>query len=108
MFSLQNSYISLLPLYFPRSEREEEYAAYQLPEDVGNENGEPVIKERQIRITGKPAYEAQSECFIQSTAVIKIHKRNICINVEHVLLFGYANLLMYKFHQKLLQVYSVS
>jgi len=50
-----------MPQYFPRSEREEEFAAYQLPEDVGNEHGEPIIKERQIRITGKPAYEAQSE-----------------------------------------------
>nr|QSG73581.1 ganglioside-induced differentiation-associated protein 2 [Alvinella pompejana] len=55
----EDVYISLLPLYFPRSEHEEDFAAYQLPDDVGNEDGEPVIKERQIRIMGKPAYEAQ-------------------------------------------------
>jgi len=48
-------YTSLLPLYFPRSRSEEIFAAYHLPYDVGNETGEPVIAERQIRIDPKPA-----------------------------------------------------
>lgn len=47
-------YDHLMPLYFPRSEQEEEYATFYLPEDVGGLNGEPVIPERQIRITVKP------------------------------------------------------
>ena len=43
-----------MPLYFPRTQKEEDFAAYHLPYDVGNEDGEPVIQERQIRIMGKP------------------------------------------------------
>jgi len=44
-----------LPLYFPRSPQEELYAAQRLPLDVGNEDGEPVIAERKIRIAASPA-----------------------------------------------------
>ncbi|CAG2166936.1 unnamed protein product, partial [Oppiella nova] len=47
-------YELLMPLYFPRSEPEEEYARYQLPQDVGGQYGEPVIPEREIRIAAKP------------------------------------------------------
>ena len=50
----QAVYRSLLPLYFPRSRDEELFAAFHLPLDVGNADGEPVIAERQIRISGKP------------------------------------------------------
>ena len=45
-----------MPLYFPRSKSEEDFAAYHLPYDVGNEDGEPVIAERGIRIIPKPTY----------------------------------------------------
>ncbi|ESO93247.1 hypothetical protein LOTGIDRAFT_232697 [Lottia gigantea] len=51
-------YNHVLPLYFPRNSKEEEYAISNLPSDVGNENGEPVILERQIRILDKPAFAA--------------------------------------------------
>ena len=47
-------YELLMPLYFPRSEPEEEYALYYLPQDIGGELGEPVIPEREIRIAAKP------------------------------------------------------
>ncbi|CAG2104648.1 unnamed protein product [Medioppia subpectinata] len=47
-------YQLLMPLYFPRSHPEEEYALYYLPQDVGGEYGEPVIPEREIRIAAKP------------------------------------------------------
>ena len=47
-------YELLMPLYFPRSVHEEEYALYYLPQDVGGDNGEPVIPEREIRIAAKP------------------------------------------------------
>lgn len=47
-------YDHLMPLYFPRSEQEEEYATFYLPEDNGGSVGEPVIPERRIRINVKP------------------------------------------------------
>ncbi|XP_050394787.1 protein GDAP2 homolog [Patella vulgata] len=53
-----DAYKNILPLYFPRNSKEEEYALDNLPEDVGNENGEPVVAERQIRILDKPAFAA--------------------------------------------------
>ena len=59
--TFQDVYKSLLPLYFPRSIREEEESISRLPKDLGNEDGEPVIKERQIRILDKPAFAAYSK-----------------------------------------------
>lgn len=56
-------YELLLPLYYPRSEREEEYALYYLPKDIGGDNGEPVIPERQIRILEKPVNAHKSADF---------------------------------------------
>jgi len=47
-------YDHIMPLYFPRSLEEQEYSCFYLPQDVGGENGEPVIPERQIRIADKP------------------------------------------------------
>ncbi|KAJ8409926.1 hypothetical protein AAFF_G00209670 [Aldrovandia affinis] len=47
-------YRKLLPLYFPRSEEEEHASLPFLPPDIGNSEGEPVVPERQIRITEKP------------------------------------------------------
>lgn len=49
-----DAYMKILPLYFPRSSQEEVDAIKLLPEDIGNENGEPIIPERQIRIMDKP------------------------------------------------------
>lgn len=47
-------YRNLLPLYFPRSTQEEIGCLSRLPADIGNALGEPVVPERQIRITEKP------------------------------------------------------
>lgn len=47
-------YELLMPLYFPRSQPEAEYALYYLPQDIGGDYGEPVIPEREIRIAAKP------------------------------------------------------
>ncbi|KAM9710029.1 ganglioside-induced differentiation-associated protein 2 [Menidia menidia] len=47
-------YRKLLPLYFPRSEAEERASLPLIPADIGNSEGEPVVPERQIRITEKP------------------------------------------------------
>lgn len=57
----QDAYMKILPLYFPRSSREEVEAIKLLPEDIGNENGEPIIPERQIRIMDKPMLASMSK-----------------------------------------------
>lgn len=44
----------LLPVYYPRSEEEERVFLPLIPADIGNSEGEPVVPERQIRITEKP------------------------------------------------------
>lgn len=49
-------YESVLPMYFPRNPQEEKESISKLPEDIGNEIGEPVIPERQIRISDKPTF----------------------------------------------------
>uniref|UniRef100_A0A669QRT7 Ganglioside induced differentiation associated protein 2 n=1 Tax=Phasianus colchicus TaxID=9054 RepID=A0A669QRT7_PHACC len=48
------TYQKLMPLYFPRSLEEEIQSLPYLPADIGNAEGEPVVPERQIRITEKP------------------------------------------------------
>ncbi|XP_037766074.1 ganglioside-induced differentiation-associated protein 2 isoform X5 [Chelonia mydas] len=50
----QATYQKLLPLYFPRSLEEECHSLPCLPADIGNSEGEPVVPERQIRISEKP------------------------------------------------------
>lgn len=56
------TYQKLLPLYFPRSLKEESQSLPCLPADIGNAEGEPVVPERQIRISEKPgAYEENQE-----------------------------------------------
>ncbi|KAJ7321783.1 Ganglioside-induced differentiation-associated protein 2 [Desmophyllum pertusum] len=47
-------YKKVMPLYFPRNKQEEDFVLNELPGDIGNENGEPIIAERQIRIMDKP------------------------------------------------------
>ncbi|XP_067320444.1 ganglioside-induced differentiation-associated protein 2 isoform X1 [Anolis sagrei] len=47
-------YQKMLPLYFPRSLEEEVQSLAFLPADIGNAQGEPVVPERQIRISEKP------------------------------------------------------
>lgn len=54
LFFLQSVYSKLLPLYFPRSDKEEKVCLPLIPADIGNSEGEPVVPERQIRITEKP------------------------------------------------------
>lgn len=54
VFPLQPVYKKLLPLYFPRSEEEEQACRPLIPADIGNSEGEPIVPERQIRISEKP------------------------------------------------------
>lgn len=61
--------MKILPLYFPRSSQEEVDAIKLLPEDIGNENGEPIIPERQIRIMDKPMLASMSK--LQTNNLLK-------------------------------------
>lgn len=54
MSVFQPVYMKLMPLYFPRSNKEEKTSLPLLPADIGNAEGEPVVLERQIRIAEKP------------------------------------------------------
>ena len=44
------AYDTVLPLYFPRNKDEQYRAVPLLPADVGNEHGETVVAERQVRV----------------------------------------------------------
>lgn len=55
------TYQKLLPLYFPRSLEEESRSLPYLPADIGNAEGEPVVPERQIRISEKPGASEDNE-----------------------------------------------
>ncbi|XP_022082021.1 protein GDAP2 homolog [Acanthaster planci] len=50
----EDCYQDLLPLYFPRSKTEEQWALDLVPANIGNEDGEPVNPERKIRIAEDP------------------------------------------------------
>ena len=75
---LQDVYKRLLPLYFPRCIREEEESISRLPKDLGNENGEPVIQERQIRILDKPTFAAFSK------SIFSHHVMNAVVTFDRI------------------------
>lgn len=60
IFALDNTnrsiYDVLLPLYFPRSQAEEDSARWQLPADLGGPDGEPLLPDREIRIIDNPQH----------------------------------------------------
>lgn len=79
-------YRQLMPLYFPRSIKEEEEAVSLLPQDIGNEEGEPVIKERQIRIMDKPAFAAYKHVdheFEETIDLNKAFETSVAVDVGH-------------------------
>jgi O-acetyl-ADP-ribose deacetylase (regulator of RNase III) len=47
-------YTEILPLYFPRTQAEQDAVLPLLPADIGNDLGETVIQDRQIRISSMP------------------------------------------------------
>ncbi|XP_017796657.1 PREDICTED: protein GDAP2 homolog [Habropoda laboriosa] len=49
-------YEVLLPLYFPRNLAEQDNACWQLPNDIGGMDGEPLLPDRQIRIIDNPQH----------------------------------------------------
>lgn len=60
IFAVENAdraiYDVLMPLYFPRSDAEEDAARWQLPADVGGSHGEPIMPDREIRIIDNPQH----------------------------------------------------
>ncbi|XP_076445634.1 protein GDAP2 homolog [Babylonia areolata] len=80
-------YRKLLPLYFPRNIKEEEDSVSKLPKDLGNEDGEPVIQERQIRIIDKPtfaAYKSESQNEFEETIDLnKAFETSVAVDVGH-------------------------
>ncbi|XP_027481802.1 ganglioside-induced differentiation-associated protein 2 isoform X3 [Zalophus californianus] len=82
------TYQKLLPLYFPRSLKEECRSLPYLPADIGNAEGEPVVPERQIRISEKPgAPEGVDNC---GRTVMVVVGRNIpvtLIDMDKALLY---------------------
>ncbi|CAG5117366.1 unnamed protein product [Candidula unifasciata] len=79
-------YRTILPLYFPRDSSEEEYAIDNLPSDIGNEEGEPFIKERQIRILDKPTFaalKAINSDFEQTVDLNKEFFQSVATDVGH-------------------------
>ncbi|KAL1122313.1 hypothetical protein AAG570_003718 [Ranatra chinensis] len=59
-------YEVLLPLYFPRTHKEEQAALYQLPSDRAiGPSGEPVFPDRQIRIIDNPHHHiSEDDCSV--------------------------------------------
>lgn len=54
-------YQKVMAMYFPRNESEEQFSIDKLPQNIGNEMGEPVIAEREIRISDKPIRPKESD-----------------------------------------------
>eukprot|EP00040_Diaphanoeca_grandis_P023166 m.125620 g.125620 ORF g.125620 m.125620 type:complete len:508 (-) comp29142_c0_seq1:88-1611(-) len=54
-------YHTILPVYFPRSKTEQTWAIENCPGDIGNQDGEPVIEERKIRIMTGPMSSQNSD-----------------------------------------------
>lgn len=55
-----SAYQAAMPLYFPRSPEEEEWAASRLPSDVGGEFGQPLRPGRGVTVAGRLAPEGAS------------------------------------------------
>lgn len=73
-------YERVLPLYFPRSVQEEQAVASLLPQDVGNDLGESVIQERQIRISAMPGLSADADVPVVDPNVLASRKRYFTAN----------------------------
>jgi len=61
-------YNRIVPLYFPRNDEELQSSIENLPEDVGNEDGETVIAERKIRINSFPIAPTLSKNLFEAKA----------------------------------------
>jgi O-acetyl-ADP-ribose deacetylase (regulator of RNase III) len=53
-------YNQVLPVYFPRTTEEQDWATPIIPADIGDEFGEPVISERVIRISDNPLLSGET------------------------------------------------
>lgn len=55
-------FLKCMPLYFPRTKQDEESAKTLLPENTGNDSGEVVLEERDIRISAIPGAFSKTWC----------------------------------------------
>lgn len=78
-------YEVLLPLYFPRSKMEEEASRWQLPADLGGEDGEPLLPDRQIRIIDNPQHTLHRR-YPRREDVNSVHQSNILSHLIMTLL----------------------
>ena len=62
-----------MPLYFPRTKEEEDYATKALPADLGDEFGEPTIQERKIRISEYPVVTSGKVVLAQLWTMVYVH-----------------------------------
>lgn len=69
-------YEVLMPLYFPRNLVEQDNACWQLPNDIGGMDGEPLLPDRQIRIIDNPQHTLHSNKICNSFYII-IRKNDI-------------------------------
>lgn len=77
-----------MPLYFPRSEAEENSARWQLPADVGGYYGEPVMPDREIRIIDNPQHTYHRKFSVLNTCytfsarfLLYLHIQFLCKNI---------------------------
>ena len=74
-------YEILLPLYFPRNLAEQDNACWQLPNDIGGMDGEPLLPDRQIRIIDNPQHALHGKEIFQCN-IAATYKRLIRYNFE--------------------------
>jgi len=79
-------YEILLPLYFPRNLAEQDNACWQLPNDIGGMDGEPLLPDRQIRIIDNPQHALHGKEIFQCNIAVT-NKGLIRYNFEkHIVL----------------------
>lgn len=64
-------YEVLLPLYFPRNLAEQDNACWQLPNDIGGTDGEPLLPDRQIRIIDNPQHALHGDESVELSAQLE-------------------------------------
>ncbi|XP_050464150.1 protein GDAP2 homolog [Cataglyphis hispanica] len=64
-------YEILLPLYFPRNLAEQDNACWQLPNDIGGTDGEPLLPDRQIRIIDNPQHTLHGDETVELSAQLE-------------------------------------
>lgn len=81
-------YEVLLPLYFPRNLAEQDNACWQLPNDIGGVDGEPLLPDRQIRIIDNPQHALHGNGTFRCNIVIRYGNLNDIFKRAHRIFTG--------------------